>query len=72
MMSIYKDIRLLTETSEVWLNKEFESVNFQYNSVMLYFIDRVRSIMKLIVPNFREERWTPFDCLAGLESNINY
>lgn len=39
---------------------------------MLYFIDRVRSIMKLIVPNFREERWTPFDCLAGLESDINY
>ncbi len=71
MMNIYKDIRLLTETSEVWLNRDFESINFQYNSVILYFIDRIRAILKLVVPNFREERWTPFDCLVGLESSIN-
>lgn len=27
--------------------------------------------MKLLVHGFREERWTPFDCLSGLESSIS-
>ncbi len=67
----YKEIRLLTETSEVWLNSNFESINYQYNSVMLYFVDRIRSLLKLLISNFREERWTPFDSLAGLEGQIN-
>lgn len=62
----YKEIRLLTETSEVWLNSSFESINYQYNSVMLYFVDRLRAILKLLINGFREERWTPFDSLAGL------
>lgn len=62
----YKEIRLLTETSEVWLNSNFESINYQYNSVLLYFVDRIRAILKLLITGFREERWTPFDSLSGL------
>jgi hypothetical protein len=56
----------LTETSEVWINQNYELPNFQYNSVLLYFIDRVREALKLLFKDFREERWTPFDCLSGL------
>lgn len=66
LIKYYREIRLLTETSEVWLNSNYESINFQYNSVILYFIDRIRSILKNLVAGFREERWTPFDSLAGL------
>lgn len=65
-VKIYKEIRLLTETSEVWINTNYESPNFQYNSVLLYFIDRLRETLKLLIKDFREERWTPFDCLSGL------
>lgn len=67
----YKELRLLTETSEVWLNSNFESINYQYNSVLLYFIDRIRAILKLLITGLREERWTPFDSLSGLEGDIN-
>jgi hypothetical protein len=59
---------MLTETSEIWLNHLYESPSYQYSSVILYFIDRIRSLLKILVPGFREERWVPFDSLAGLEA----
>lgn len=73
---MYKEIRLLIETSEVWLSADYEYPHYKYNSIILYFIDKVKSIIKLTVKDYKKDvhhhggTYNVFDSIIGLEPNI--
>jgi len=72
MMALYKELRLLIETSEVWLNENYESPYYKYNSILLYFVDKVKSIIALTVKGYRKDShhhggsYNVFDAIIGL------
>lgn len=69
---MYKEIRLLIETSEVWLSADYDSSTYKYNSIILYFIDKVKSIIKLTVKDYKKDvhhhggTYNIFDSIIGL------
>jgi hypothetical protein len=60
----------------VWLSNNFESPNYKYNSIILYFIDKIKSVIKLSVKGYKKDvhhhggTFNVFDSIIGLEPNI--
>ena len=53
-MEIYKSLRLLIETSEIWLKVDsYEVTDKDYDSVALLFIDKIKSLLSIMVPGFK-------------------
>lgn len=72
LIRLYRQFRILVETSEVWLNQDYESPHYQYNSIILYFADKIKKMIKTLIPSMRDEHINIFDCICGLEKEISY
>lgn len=54
LLALDKSFKLLSETSEIWLNiyQASSSISSKYDPVILLFINKIKGMIKIVMPSF--------------------